>query len=474
MGKKIIMILICLCSLSNVVLAKNISEGIHYGKDEIGRSGKDVSIKWLSDNTTIYVNGDISVQAYINNYVDDNIVWRVNNLDGGKDVVKLQQNGSEAVIYGNKTGRAEIVADSNDGSYSMRHIVVNIMDYPNDSLSCKIIGENMLPIQSKIINGSIKVVQVEVNKNLSSDMEKVSSVDKYLRKLASFGLISVESINSEHNRYEFYTIKVSAFDDIKVELRVDKKDSSYVDIVKKLNNINKYNEIENNENGNENNNEEVLEEDEITENGDNIDNIDIDENILEEDSNDIIINKNDDEQSSIDITQGLESLSVSKGDGSINNPYKIEINNSLTIEEKKGVIEEYVKLLKENMDVEIIEIIETDYEFIYKLRVFNLYKSRLFTKDSINDFYIELIIEKDGKEEYEPIISMLKEEKDDKENLTESDKKEEHDRVNIADGKRDDSKLSTNEPSYEKNSITNLIINSGFIFFGMIFLKRKF
>ncbi|MGG7162187.1 hypothetical protein [Clostridium ihumii] len=452
---------------------------------------KDLHIKWLDENTTFYLGGDIIVEAYVNGEKNENILWSIRELDGKTNVVNLDAVGSKAILYANNVGRAEIIASTSDNTDSMRHIVVDVKQYSNDDFNNDLISSNIIPVLSKNITSSQKSLQVEVDKNISTN-EKIEKLDVYLKKLSKLGKLANESINLEHDEYEMHTITIDEINNIKLEIRLEKNDESYEQMREKLINIEKYNEEnsteddnlgeegnsnedgnlggeEGNSNGDGNlgdeegnsnedgnlggeegnsnedgnlggeggnpNEDGNLGEEEGNSNEDgnlgggegnsNEDgnlgggegNSNEDSNLGGEDENSSEDENLDEEENNkfedvfkvpkSEITQNLKNMIILDGYGNEENPVRIEVNRELASINKIHTMDEYLKKLIKFKNLKVIEKRETSEYSIYNIRVQDKILSQVLKINDNNDFYIEIIVDKNDKESYKPIIEML-------------------------------------------------------------------
>ena len=459
--------------------------------EEKNKEIKDVHIKWLDENTTFYLGGDIIVEAYVNGEKNENILWSIRELDGKTNVVNLDALGSKAILYANNVGRAEIIASTTDNTDSMRHIVVNVKQYSNDDFNNDLISSSIIPILSKNITSSQKLLQVEVDKNISTN-EKIEKLDVYLKKLSKLGKLANESINLEHDEYEMHTITIDEINNIKLEIRLEKNDESYEQMREKLINIEKYNEENSteddnlgeegntNEDGNLGGEEGNTNEDgnlggeegnsnEDGNLGEEEGNSNEDENLGGEEGNSNEDgnlggedeNSNEDENNKFEdvfkvpkseITQNLQNIIVLDGYGNEENPVKIEVNRELASINKIHTMDEYLKKLIKFKNLKVIEKRETFEYSIYKIRVQDKILSEVLKINDNNDFYIEIIVDKNDKESYKPIIEMLNKLDSDIINDLDININENMDgNINYITGKND---------KYEVEEIRNIILTS--------------
>lgn len=349
----------------------------------------DIQIKWLNENTIFYIGADMPIDACVNEEASEkNIIWRVNDLDNKSNVIKLNsKENNKAILEAMKEGRAEIMALAMDDSDATREITVNVKDYSTDDPNKLLISHNIIPIQSRNISQDKKMLQVEVKRDINYN-EKINAIDTYLSKLAKLGQLTSEKTNLEHEDYEFYTINNSGLNEVEIEVRLDKKDDSYSYIKDKLINIDQIDGLDE---------QEELDKDETLP-----EKPPIDENDLEEEN----------EESDNDLTDKIDKIIILGGEGTEDNPIYMEVNKNLTSKEKIDAMSEYLQLLQQSKNLEVIDIKETSKYSAYKIKV-----SEKMSKNK-NDFYIEIIVDKEDKESYKAIISMLnKINKSDKENI---------------------------------------------------------
>lgn len=374
----------------SIILSQSIDIYADYSMDESPKLYEnlvlenEVTINGVYENSTIYVGSSIPIYAYSKDEaLNGEILWK---LTGEYSVLDLSILKNTAELRALTKGDVEVMAYINDGSDISRSIMLHIEDYPKDELSQSMLSDGIVPIQKKNINGLEDILQVEVNRDIQLWNDKVNIIDSYLKKLAMIGTLSLLEKNTEDNRYDFYTINISNKNNIKLEIRVDKLDESCKGIIDKIENIDKYNNLS----------EETVDpkppidpnppiSPEIPENPNPL----IDENI---------------------ITQGLDDIIIVSGDGSsIDSPAVIEVNKNINSKEKIKVMETYLGLLKINNILEILEIKEDEDYTYYKIKVTQRLIEKYGIKELKNDFYIEIRVDKNDEDSYEPIIEMLSE-----------------------------------------------------------------
>ncbi|MGL5694428.1 MAG: hypothetical protein ACRCXA_10135, partial [Peptostreptococcaceae bacterium] len=201
----------------------------------------EIFIKGISENSTFYIGADIEIDADVNeDSVDKNIDWILNN----SNIIELNKHdndSNEANIRAINNGEVEVMARSKDDRFISREVNLKVENYPNDDESMSLISSNIVPIQC--IGILDKVLQIEVNRNISVD-EKINSIDNYLKKIKLLGRLNLESINKENKKYEFYKISILGKANLKLEIRVDVSDASYLKIKDMMMNLGFYNNLD--------------------------------------------------------------------------------------------------------------------------------------------------------------------------------------------------------------------------------------
>ena len=153
-----------------------------------------------------------------------------------------------------------------------------------------------------------------------------------------------------------------------------------------------------------------------------------------------------------EITQNLQNIIVLDGYGNEENPVKIEVNRELASINKIHTMDEYLKKLIKFKNLKVIEKRETFEYSIYKIRVQDKILSQVLKINDNNDFYIEIIVDKNDKESYKPIIEMLNKLDSDIINDLDININENMDgNINYITGKND---------KYEVEEIRNIILTS--------------
>ncbi|MGL5714609.1 MAG: hypothetical protein ACRCX2_16435 [Paraclostridium sp.] len=402
----------------------NTNEVSNIEENQKGRSEvEDVVIEWLEDNTTIYTGADIYIEgsALTTGSTIQDVEWSHQDIEG-EDVISLNENGNEAIISAISTGKSAIIAAATDGSEKSREIIVNVEDYPTDESYQSLISQNIMPVQS--VAG---VIQVEASSPFSN--KEIEAIDIYLKKLATLGRLSHVSVKS-NSMYEFHTIDIDGQSkNTQIEVRVDKlNQSSYTEIVKMLNDLEKYNidepplepEIPPTQPPVEPPVEPEIPpvepplepeipptqppveppiEPEIPPTQPPVE-PPVEPEIPPTDSDDskYIVEERE-------VTQGIEGIEIIGGFGEFYNPIKIQVDKNLSTENKINVMGNYLSLLKESKDLQVVNIVETEEYSAYKIKVSGKL-ARFLSRGNKNDFYIEIIVNKND-DSYEPIISML-------------------------------------------------------------------
>lgn len=430
---------------------------------------KEIFMEWIYDNSTFYIGADIEIEANVNKEATvKEVGWK---FTGDEDSINSDIQGNKVKLTAKNKGKIEVMAYAIDGSLVSREIMLNIDEYPTDETSKSIIGMNIMPIQTIKENGIDNLLQVEVNKSIEVD-EKIIAMDEYLKKLSKLGNLGDVYKKAESDNYAYYTIRINDANNTKLEIRVDKNDDSYISIKDMIVNANLYNDNSESEgavygedsSGNEENfvteegsvnkevsgNEVIIDIENEYRNEESIGNKEsnVTGNIKEEDKNlsedgsmgqdGISTNEEKDTLGNAEIkipetqvTQGVEEIVILGGVGvSEEKAVIVGINDKLNSKEKIKVMDEYLNSLNKNKNLKLIRIEDTSEYRSYVLQVFNKrtmveLNEEIIAGDTLNDFFIEIRVDKNDKESYESIISMLdKIDKDD--DKTNSDKDKEH------------------------------------------------
>ncbi|WP_027634899.1 hypothetical protein [Clostridium butyricum] len=395
---------------------------------------EEVFIDWIYDNSIIYVGADIEVEANVNEEAAvKDIEWK---FTGDENIVNLDIQKNKVILTAINKGNIEVMAYAIDGSFASREIMLSIDDYPSDEISQLLIGTNITPIQRIFVNGINQLLQVEVNKSISKD-DKVNAVDEYLKKLSVLGNLNDGYKKAESDNYEYYIINIDDLNNIELEIRVDKNDTSYMKIKDMIINASGYNNHLDNEENSQSENP----------NGEGNGDIDIPkEEELEEDN----IEENTDLKiPEIEITQGVDGIIILGGEGlNEEEPVIVGIKEELTSKEKIQVMDKYLKTLKKNKKLKLIRKEDSKDYTGYILKVTEKIESLRRTEELKNDFFIEIRVNKDDKESYESIISML--DKIDNEN----DKKQESSKKDKDKSDKNNQDITKVDEDYTEESIT--------------------
>lgn len=402
---------------------------------------KEVFIEGLYDNSTMYIGGNTKISGYVDGgATNKNIQWQITGNSNG--IIGFSSNGNIGNITAKSEGKVWIMARATDGSDMAREYTVNVGGYPTDAVNQSLIGNNIKPILKRNLNGGNTVLRVEVNSGLSTSNKRLS-VENYLRKLSQQGILSNRNIYSD-SIYEYYEIKVNSKN---IEVRVEKSDSSYSTLKSILSDVSIYNdggtevkppgEIEkppiedgNNikppvESGGSSDKKPEISDKDKSEISDNINEVypsqENEEITLNPSKQDELIGKQqvicEPINTKENITLGVNNIINIGGTGeSVEDSFIIMAKEDLSSIEKAEAIKNYIKTLSENRSMRFIKKEDTEEYISYIFKVSNKLSyvaQRLSTtiKESknSNDFYIEIRVDKNDKEAYEPIIEMLDE-----------------------------------------------------------------
>lgn len=365
---------------------------------------EDIEISNLYDNTTFFLGSTIDIEARVTNSnasIKD-IQWDLNK----RGFIDLKQNGNRAIIKAINIGETEVIARAKDSSNVSRHINLHIKSYPKSGQGESYINDNIVPIMEVGINS--KTLYVEVNKSISAS-SKVAYLENYLRKLAIKGELKVNSITKDAGVYDFYEILVGNSSSYKVCIRVDVNDSSYSAMKNVFTNISMYTPSENgnsenetggndntntnlNSNGSSNNNE-------ADENKPNIENTN---KPSEGNHKEELIEKEEDK---LDIENDFkeEITIIDKGAGTEENPLKIEVNKILSLDGKINAIRSLLNRMATDNNIFLTSVSESNDYVAYKIKV----AEKSSSNANINNFFIEILVDKNDEESYVSIIEML-------------------------------------------------------------------
>ncbi|WP_394888287.1 hypothetical protein [Clostridium butyricum] len=375
---------------------------------------EEVFIEWIYDNSIIYVGADIEVEANVNEEATvKDIEWK---FTGDENIINSAIQGNKVTLTAINKGNIEVMAYAIDGSFASREIMLSIDDYPSDEISQLLIGTNITPIQRTFVNGINDLLQVEVNKSISKD-DKVSAMGGYLKKLSELGNLNDGYKKAESDNYEYYIININDLNSSEIEIRVEKNDTSYIKIKDMIINASRYNDNLDNEENSQSENP----------NGEGNEDIDTPkeeetENEFEEDN---LEENTDSKIPEIEITQGVDGIIILGGEGiKEEEPVIVGIKEELTSKEKIQVMDKYLKVLKKNKRLKLIRREDSKDYTAYILKVTEKIEFLRKTEELINDFFIEIRVNKNDKESYESIISMLDKIDNNNNQTVESNKKD--------------------------------------------------
>lgn len=375
---------------------------------------EEVFIEWIYDNSIIYVGADIEVEANVNEEATvKDIEWK---FTGDENIINSAIQGNKVTLTAINKGNIEVMAYAIDGSFASREIMLSIDDYPSDEISQLLIGTNITPIQRTFVNGINDLLQVEVNKSISKD-DKVSAMGGYLKKLSELGNLNDGYKKAESDNYEYYIININDLNSSEIEIRVEKNDTSYIKIKDMIINASRYNDNLDNEENSQSENP----------NGEGDEDIDTPkkeeaENELEEDN---LEENTDSKIPEIEITQGVDGIIILGGEGiKEEEPVIVSVKEELTSKEKIQVMDKYLKVLKKNKRLKLIRREDSKDYTAYILKVTEKIEFLRKTEELINDFFIEIRVNKNDKESYESIISMLDKIDNNNNQTVESNKKD--------------------------------------------------
>ncbi|MGL5346260.1 MAG: hypothetical protein ACRDA3_02830 [Peptostreptococcaceae bacterium] len=300
----------------------------------------DVVMIGLKENATLYIGAELEIRAFVNeNATIKDIDWIMNK----EGIVELDSSGNNATIKAINEGEVSIMARALDESDCSRSINIQVRDYNKENNAVKL-PSGILPVE--IYGITNKVFQVEANKSLQLN-EKIKSIDNYINIISSKGKLKLLNKDEDtYINYIIYEIEVDTLQNIKIEIRVDKKDSGFSELIdNELNNL---------------------------------------------------------PETTIMPTKNPNIIHI-EGNGEKENPYVVEVNNELMSEQKVETIKELLRLLYEFGTIETIDIIESMKYTSYNMKI----SKRLQRSQGKNNFYIEIRVDKDDSKSYFRIIEML-------------------------------------------------------------------
>ncbi|MGL5541209.1 MAG: hypothetical protein ACRDBX_06225, partial [Erysipelotrichaceae bacterium] len=325
----------------------------------------DVTLKWIADNTTFYLGASMEVEAFVNGSATDAIEWSIQTLGGTNTVVNLAPMGYKAQLLAKQPGRVELAAKTKDGSDAMRFMVLNVEAYPNDAAALRLVGDHIVPIQSRTLDNGAKWLQVEVNRALSAN-SAVAAMQAYLAKLATLGPVSGKAQSLYHERYAFYTLTIGN-QALALEVKVDKQHGAYSTLHQLLTQTN----------------------------------VSVPKPSTPSPSEPRPTTPIAPTTPSITTpsTSYEPPLTSIEGSGSKEDPFVVEANKGFTSQEKINALGLYLDLLKQEHRLQVVSTLdETDAK---------TYVVKLVHQMSKNDFYVEIIVDKQDEAAYEPMIQML-------------------------------------------------------------------
>ncbi|MGL4773907.1 MAG: hypothetical protein ACRC2K_10110 [Clostridium sp.] len=446
-----------------------ITEGLAFSGEKIKTLNtqralaQEVFIDGLYDNSTLYIGADIKAKGYVNKEATQKeIEWQVTGNNG---IIDFTSTGGNANIIARKSGTAWVMARATDGSYSAREYAVNVKPYPTDGGSQALIGENITPVLKRPFNGSDSILRVEVNKKLSLK-NKEANLEKYLRKLAASGKLTNKGTHQDDN-YQYFILNTNSKN---IEVRVDKKDSSYNALKNILSDVSKYNggqappnsgETDINPPSGDNGNNTPSQGggsgsqneggqkpstggnsgtskpseggaattspsgNETNSSNGQSGNSSIQDNNSETNDSTIggavrpQIGMNNSGIEKEEVTQGVDNIIIQGGTGSSEeNPIIVTVDENLSSFEKIATMNEYMKILKSRRNLSFVRSFEENSYMSYVFKVSesmeyamrNLSTSNEERVTKKNDFFIEIRVDKNDKEAYAPIIEMLENE----------------------------------------------------------------
>lgn len=408
---------------------------------------KDVFIDGIPENSTLYVGADIKIKGYVDsNATKKEIEWKVTGKD---NIIDFSKEGNKASIKGKEKGRVWVMARALDGSDRSREYTVNVSDYPLDNLSKSLISLNIVPVLKR----RDSTLLVEVKRSLSSE-DKKKYLDNYFKSLVKLNKLKYNSSYLD-DYYEYFSLNSGKN---KLEIRVDRFDSSYSSIKNMILNIDKYNFFE-----------EVLEDKEPDNKPGKPE--------KPEEPKDLESSLDFKEDNQEEFKEEIKEEVVKKDENFKKDPIIMTFDDKPKKEDL-----DYINGLIKDKEVRLIRKFDLGNYTSYLLRVFDKGENGIK-----NDFSIEIRVKKDDKVSYESVIEMLdKDLKVKEENTTKakeevslSDKKEEI-KEDTKEVKKEDNKeikKDKNEAKYlEKGDLEEEYIKKlPFLlsFVGLFLLRRK-
>ncbi|MGL5152222.1 MAG: hypothetical protein ACRC7N_16830 [Clostridium sp.] len=412
MKKRIIALIIVITMIMPITRALALHENQTKSITNQANLASDVYIEGLYDNSTLYIGAHIKPKAYVDsNATEKNIEWQVTGNNG---IIDFTSTEGTASILAKSQGKVWVMAKATDGSYRAREYAVDVKPYPNDVESQALIDEGITPILKRPLNGSNSILRVEVSKTASS---KASTLEKYLRKLSLLGSLRNQKVYSD-DYYEYFIINANSKN---IEVRIDKKDSSYNAQKNILSDVSKYNggtttppPVINDGNGTTNEGGNTVVYKPTTEEENKVVHPQTNEgNTSTNDATKVPSNENNTPPNK-ETPKGEDNIVILGGTGeSKEDPIIIKVNEN--IKNKVEILKSFMTSLRSSREISFIRKEDRENYNCYMFKVSkaleniidDLSLSKITKK---NNFFIEIRVDKNDKESYEPLIEMLDDE----------------------------------------------------------------